>query len=110
MCSGNIQDTQDSFIPQETASYPKTASCPKCKLLSPSRHRSHGRGGNGLRKFKGLFKPSARVDPDLQPHPLTLRSGMHAVKSELIKCHDCGGSVSFRAASCPHCGSMEPAG
>lgn len=35
---------------------------------------------------------------------------MHAVKSELIKCHDCGGAVSFRAANCPHCGSMEPAG
>lgn len=30
--------------------------------------------------------------------------------TELIGCHDCGGQVSFRAASCPHCGSPEPAG
>jgi hypothetical protein len=29
---------------------------------------------------------------------------------ELIGCHDCGGQVSFRAASCPHCGSPEPSG
>jgi hypothetical protein len=29
---------------------------------------------------------------------------------ELIDCHDCGGQVSFRAASCPHCGSPEPSG
>ena len=29
---------------------------------------------------------------------------------ELIGCHDCGGQVAFRAASCPHCGSPEPAG
>jgi hypothetical protein len=29
---------------------------------------------------------------------------------ELIDCHDCGGQVSFRAASCPHCGSLEPSG
>jgi hypothetical protein len=35
---------------------------------------------------------------------------MRATKAELIKCHDCGGTVSFRAANCPHCGSMEPAG
>jgi hypothetical protein len=35
---------------------------------------------------------------------------MRATKAELIECHDCGGAVSFRAASCPHCGSMEPAG
>jgi hypothetical protein len=30
--------------------------------------------------------------------------------TELIGCHDCGGQVSFRAASCPHCGSPEPSG
>ena len=35
---------------------------------------------------------------------------MQPKKAELIKCHDCGGAVSFRAASCPHCGSVEPAG
>jgi hypothetical protein len=29
---------------------------------------------------------------------------------ELIGCHDCGGSVSFSASRCPHCGSTEPAG
>ena len=29
---------------------------------------------------------------------------------ELIACHDCGKAVSFSAASCPHCGSQEPAG
>jgi rRNA maturation protein Nop10 len=29
---------------------------------------------------------------------------------ELINCHDCEQSVSFTAASCPHCGSIEPAG
>jgi hypothetical protein len=29
---------------------------------------------------------------------------------ELINCHHCGRSVSFTAASCPHCGSIEPAG
>jgi hypothetical protein len=29
---------------------------------------------------------------------------------ELINCHDCGQSVSFTAPSCPHCGSIEPAG
>jgi rRNA maturation protein Nop10 len=29
---------------------------------------------------------------------------------ELINCHDCGRCVSFTAASCPHCGSIEPAG
>jgi uncharacterized membrane protein YeaQ/YmgE (transglycosylase-associated protein family) len=29
---------------------------------------------------------------------------------ELINCHDCERSVSFTAASCPHCGSIEPAG
>jgi hypothetical protein len=31
-------------------------------------------------------------------------------KTELIDCHDCGGQVSFRAASCPRCGSSEPSG
>jgi hypothetical protein len=31
-------------------------------------------------------------------------------KTELIGCHDCGGQVAFRAASCPHCGSPEPSG
>ena len=36
--------------------------------------------------------------------------GMRAKKTELIKCHDCGGAVSFRAANCPHCGSLEPGG
>lgn len=35
---------------------------------------------------------------------------MQPKKAELIKCHDCGGAVSFRAANCPHCGSVEPAG
>jgi hypothetical protein len=35
---------------------------------------------------------------------------MRATKLELIECHDCGGAVAFRAASCPHCGSAEPAG
>jgi hypothetical protein len=35
---------------------------------------------------------------------------MRRAKAELIQCHDCGGAVSFRAASCPHCGSLEPAG
>jgi hypothetical protein len=29
---------------------------------------------------------------------------------ELINCHDCKGSVAFSALSCPHCGSIEPAG
>lgn len=29
---------------------------------------------------------------------------------ELIECHDCGQAVSFSAASCPQCGSREPAG
>lgn len=29
---------------------------------------------------------------------------------ELISCHDCGNGVSFSAASCPHCGSIEPSG
>ena len=31
-------------------------------------------------------------------------------KTELIDCHDCAGPVSFRAPTCPHCGSPEPAG
>jgi hypothetical protein len=35
---------------------------------------------------------------------------MHDSLTELIDCHDCGGQVSFRAASCPHCGSPEPSG
>ena len=29
---------------------------------------------------------------------------------ELIGCEDCGGAVSFSAASCPHCGSRDPTG
>jgi|SRR5665213_773052 len=29
---------------------------------------------------------------------------------ELINCHDCQKTVSFSAASCPHCGSIEPSG
>src|SRR3569833_2206025 len=33
-----------------------------------------------------------------------------AQERELIACHDCGGRVSFTAASCPHCGSTEPVG
>jgi len=37
-------------------------------------------------------------------------SDMGSSKMELIDCHDCGGQVSFRAASCPHCGSPEPSG
>jgi hypothetical protein len=37
-------------------------------------------------------------------------SHMSDRKTELIDCHDCGGQVSFRAASCPHCGSPEPSG
>lgn len=32
------------------------------------------------------------------------------IREELIGCHDCGGRVSFSAASCPHCGSREPSG
>jgi hypothetical protein len=35
---------------------------------------------------------------------------MHSAKAKLIQCHDCSGVVSSRAASCPHCGSLEPAG
>lgn len=35
---------------------------------------------------------------------------MGMVSQELIGCHDCGGEVSFSAASCPHCGSREPSG
>jgi hypothetical protein len=31
-------------------------------------------------------------------------------RQELIGCHDCGGRVSFSAATCPHCGSKEPSG
>ena len=31
-------------------------------------------------------------------------------RTELIDCHDCAGPVSFRAPTCPHCGSPEPAG
>jgi len=31
-------------------------------------------------------------------------------RQETIGCHDCGGTVSFSAYSCPHCGSREPAG
>lgn len=30
--------------------------------------------------------------------------------TELTGCHDCGGRISFRAPSCPHCGSPEPSG
>ena len=33
-----------------------------------------------------------------------------ARKPELITCHDCGNGVSFTAANCPRCGSMEPRG
>lgn len=29
---------------------------------------------------------------------------------ELLSCHDCGKGVAFSAASCPHCGSRDPAG
>lgn len=32
------------------------------------------------------------------------------MSQELISCHDCGNGVSFRAISCPHCGSTEPSG
>ncbi|WP_128948548.1 MULTISPECIES: hypothetical protein [Bradyrhizobium] len=28
----------------------------------------------------------------------------------MIKCYDCGGSISFSAIAWPHCGSREPAG
>jgi hypothetical protein len=35
---------------------------------------------------------------------------MRAKRVELINCHDCGKDVSFSAASCPHCGSIEPSG
>ena len=35
---------------------------------------------------------------------------MRPEKTELIRCHDCGGAVSFRAANCPHCGSLKPGG
>jgi hypothetical protein len=31
-------------------------------------------------------------------------------RPELTSCHDCGNRVSFSAASCPHCGSIEPRG
>jgi hypothetical protein len=41
---------------------------------------------------------------------LTTIRRMSATKAELTECHDCGGAVSFRAANCPHCGSLEPAG
>jgi hypothetical protein len=32
------------------------------------------------------------------------------MRAELIDCHDCRRPVSFRALSCPHCGSTEPSG
>ena len=35
---------------------------------------------------------------------------MDGIKPELIDCYDCGRAVSFRASSCPHCGSIEPSG
>jgi hypothetical protein len=35
---------------------------------------------------------------------------MRKSRTELIECYDCGNAVSFSAASCPHCGSSEPAG
>jgi hypothetical protein len=35
---------------------------------------------------------------------------MHAARTELINCHDCGRTVSFSAATCPNCGSLEPGG
>lgn len=31
-------------------------------------------------------------------------------QQELFGCNDCGGRVSFSAATCPHCGSGEPSG
>jgi hypothetical protein len=31
-------------------------------------------------------------------------------RQELIECHDCGGTVSFTAVGCPHCGSTQPSG
>lgn len=39
------------------------------------------------------------------------RTRMHQTKrQELIGCYDCGGGVSFSAASHPHCGSSQPSG
>jgi hypothetical protein len=35
---------------------------------------------------------------------------MNEMRAELIDCHDCRRPVSFSAASCPHCGSIEPSG
>ena len=35
---------------------------------------------------------------------------MSEMRAELIDCHDCGRPVSFRAVSCPNCGSTEPSG
>jgi len=33
-----------------------------------------------------------------------------SLRRELVACHDCGQEISFSAASCPRCGSTEPAG
>src|SRR5215813_4287751 len=32
------------------------------------------------------------------------------IKTELIRCHDCGSAISFSASSCTRCGSLEPRG
>ena len=37
-------------------------------------------------------------------------STMHAVRTELVNCHDCGRPISFSASTCPNCGSLEPGG
>jgi hypothetical protein len=34
----------------------------------------------------------------------------NAKPMELINCYDCGKPVSFSAAACPQCGSIEPSG
>ena len=36
--------------------------------------------------------------------------GAQRKHQQTIDCHDCGGTVSFSAANCPHCGSREPSG
>jgi len=35
---------------------------------------------------------------------------MHAARTELINCHDCGKAISFSATTCPNCSSLEPGG
>jgi hypothetical protein len=35
---------------------------------------------------------------------------MGTKRTELTNCHDCLRPISFRAVSCPHCGSAEPTG